>query len=313
MCGEGNVSRVPSAKEGPIVTRYPFLNGVQWWQGLRDLVRLTKPGVTGLLVFTALTTAWAASGPWVSPVRLVLLGLVGSLTAGGAGALNQYLDRDVDARMPRTARRPLPSGRLPVPEIALVWGLCLCLAGLALAIATLPMETTAFVLLGLVIYIPLYTWLLKRRTPWNVVIGGAAGSCPVLAGWAAVRGDWPLMPLALAALVFFWTPAHFWAYAMVHQEGYRRAGLPMLPNVIGVEATPAYILAHALLAVLAGVLATSGLAAVMAGLSGLAFLWACLALGREPTPPRAWKVYKVSNYYLVFVFLGLVLGTMVGW
>lgn len=298
----------------PIVT----FNGVQWQEGLRDLIRLTKPGVTGLLVFTAVATARAAGGPWVSLERLVLLALVGGFTAGGAAALNQYLERDIDARMPRTARRPLPSGRLPIPQIALVWGVLLYSAGLSLSIATLPLETTAFVLLGLVIYIPVYTCLLKRRTLWNVVIGGAAGSCPVLAGWATMRTDWPITPLALAALVFFWTPAHFWAYAMVHQEGYRRAGLPMLPNVIGMRATPAYILAHAVLAVMAAGLATAGLtlngwlAAVIVGVGGLAFFLACLALWREPTPARAWRAYQVSNYYLALVFLGLVLGTIVG-
>ncbi len=299
-------------KGGAKIVKHISFDSVQWQQGLRDLISLTKPGVTGLLVFTAVTTAWAASGPWVSPVRLALLALVGSLTAGGAAAINHYLDQDLDARMPRTAHRPLPAGRLPVPEIAVVWGGLLCAVGLTVAAKTLSLEATAFTLLGLVIYIPVYTCLLKRRTLLNVVIGGAAGSCPVLAGWAAVRGDWPLAPLALAALVFFWTPAHFWAYAMVHQEGYRRADLPMLPNVVGMRAVPPYILAHAVLAVLASVLATSGLAAVVAGAGGLAFLLSCLALWREPTARRAWRVYKVSNYYLLLVFLGLVLGAVVG-
>jgi len=188
----------------------------------------------------------------------------------------------------------------------------LCAAGLILAVMTLPLAAAAFILLGLIIYIPLYTCLLKRRTPMNVVIGGAAGSCPVLAGWATVRGDWPLVPLALAALVFFWTPAHFWAYAMVHREGYRQAQIPMLPNVLGLWATPPYILAHALLAVLASGLATSGWAAVIAGISGLIFLRACLSLWREPSPPKAWRAYKASNYYLLLVFLGLILGAVIG-
>jgi len=294
------------------IVKQEWFHRIAWQQGLRDLVTLTKPGVTGLLVFTAVTTAWAASGPWVSATRLGLLALVGALTAGGAAAINHYFDQDLDARMPRTAHRPLPAKRLPVPEVALVWGAFLCTVGLVLSARTLPLETTLFVLLGLVIYIPVYTWLLKRRTPLNVVIGGAAGSCPVLAGWATVRADWPLTPLALAALVFFWTPAHFWAYAMVHREGYRRAGLPMLPNVVGLDATPPYILAHALLAVAASLIAMRGLAAVIAGLGGLVFLVACLKLWRMPIPRSAWKAYKVSNYYLVLVFLGLVLGAVVG-
>ena len=294
------------------IVKQAWFHRIAWQQGLRDLLVLTKPGVTGLLVFTAVTTAWAGSGPWVSAARLGWLALVGALTAGGAAAMNHYFDQDLDARMPRTALRPLPAKRLPVPELALLWGALLAAAGLLLSARTLPPETTLFVLLGVVIYIPIYTWLLKRRTSLNVVIGGAAGSCPVLAGWAAVRGDWPLAPLALAALIFFWTPAHFWAYAMVHREGYRRAGLPMLPNVLGLEATPPYIFAHALLAVVASLVATRGLAAVVALLSGLVFLRACLQLWRTPSPRRAWKAYKVSNYYLVLVFLGLVLETVVG-
>ncbi len=285
---------------------------MRWQQVLRDLVSLTKPGVTGLLVFTALTTAWAAGGLWASPIRLLPLALAGGLTAGGAAALNHYLDQDLDARMPRTAYRPLPAGRLPVPEVALAWGVILCVTGLGLAVRTLSWEVTFFTLLGLVIYIPVYSWLLKRRTPLNVVIGGAAGSCPVLAGWAAMRGDWPVAPLALAALVFFWTPAHFWAYAMVHRESYQRARLPMLPNTVGLEATPPFILAHAVLAVIASLLAMSGMAAMIAGLSGLVLLQSCVALWREPTARKAWRVYKVSNYYLVLVFLGLVLGAAVG-
>jgi len=280
---------------------------VSWGQTVRDLVSLTKPGVAGLLVFTALATAWVASGPWTSPARLVFLALAGGLTSGGAAALNQYLERDIDARMPRTAGRPLPAGRLTAPAVALVWGLFLCTAGLSISAMTLPPLATAFILLGLIIYVPLYTWLLKRRTPWNVVIGGAAGSCPVLAGWATMRGDWPLMPLALAAVVYFWSPVHFWSYAMVHRESYRRAGIPMLPAVIGLRATPPFIFAHAVLVVLAAWVALSGLGAGVVGLGGLVFLSACLALWRQPTSRVALKVYRASNAYLALVFLSLMM------
>lgn len=277
-------------------------------QRLRDLMALAKPGVTALLVFTAAATAWAASGPWLSPSRLLQLILAGGLAAAGGGALNQYLERDLDARMPRTARRPLPAGRIAAPQLALAWGLLLAMAGVALAALTLPPEATTFIILGLVIYIPLYTLLLKRHTVWAVVIGGAAGSCPVLAGWAAVRADWPVTPFALAALVFFWTPAHFWAYAMVHAEGYRRAGFAMLPNLVGLNATPRFILAHAVPTVLASLLAVSGPARLVAGGLGLALLALGLVLWRAPTPRWAWRFYKASNYYLVLVFLALVIG-----
>jgi protoheme IX farnesyltransferase len=291
-----------------IAQRDAVLGDVAWQRRWRALIALGKPGVTALLVFTAVTTAWAASGPWLSLTPLVLLALAGGLTAAGSAALNQYLERDLDARMPRTARRPLPSGLLPSPQLALGWGVLLCVAGITLAALTLPPEATTFIVLGLIVYIPVYTILLKRRTVWAVVIGGAAGSCPVLAGWAVVRADWPITPFALAALVFFWTPAHFWAYAMVHKEGYGRAGFPMLPNLIGLKATPPYMLAHTAPTVLASVLALSGLAAVIAGGAGLALLALNLVLWRAPTPRWAWRFYKASNYYLVLVFLALVIG-----
>lgn len=279
-----------------------------WWsQSARDLLILGKPGVTGLLLFTAVATAWAASGPWTSLLRLLPLILAGGLTAAGAASLNQYLERELDGRMPRTARRPLPAGRIAVPEIALAWGLFLSAAGLALAALTLPQAATTFILLGWLIYVPLYTCLLKPRTPLAVVIGGAAGSCPILAAWATVRADWPIMPLALAALVFFWTPAHFWAYATVHEDAYRRAGFPMLPGLIGARATPPYILVHVVLAVAASLLALSGPGAVIGGLGGLVLLLLCLALWRTPARTQALRLYWASNYYLLLVFVCVLL------
>lgn len=275
---------------------------------LRVLVRLTKPGVTLLLVFTAVTTAVAASGPWFSPWQLLLLALSGGLAAGGAGAINHYLEKDLDRQMPRTAARPLPAGQLADPRLALYWGIALAGAGLLLSTLTLPMETTLFTALGIVIYVPVYTLLLKRRTALNVVIGGAAGACPVLAGWTAARVDWPLLPLALALVVFFWTPAHFWAFAIRHEADYGQAGFPMLPNRIGMHRTAPYILLHAFFAVLASVIALRGTPLLLAAGSGLLFLGLCLALCIRPSKRMAYGVYKASNYYLMLVFLGLLLG-----
>ncbi|MBI3972730.1 MAG: protoheme IX farnesyltransferase [Chloroflexi bacterium] len=307
---------------------YALSPGLRWRQSLslsRDLFVLTKPAVALLMVLTAVATAWAAGGPATPPEQVLALAFAGGLTAAGAAALNHYLDRDSDAQMPRTAGRPLPSGRLAVPEIAVAWGLLLCTGGLALGVLMLPFEATLFILLGLLIYVPLYTGVLKRRTPWNVVIGGAAGSCPVLAGWATVRADWPIAPLALAALVFFWTPAHFWAYAMLREEDYRRAGLPMLPVLVGRAATPPYIVAHALATVVAagvvvfdlfgapsfaaGTGSIAGLAAgAVVALASLAFLGGCLALWRKPTDALAAQVYRGSNYYLALIFLVVSIG-----
>ena len=276
-------------------------------QILRDLLVLTKPGVTVILAFTAMTTALSASSPWVDPGVLLALLLAGLLTAGGSASLNQYLERDLDAQMPRTARRPLPSGRIANRHLALHWGLLLCAAGLLLSLLTLPILATVWMLVGILVYVPLYTLVLKRRTFLNVVIGGLAGCCPVLAGWAAVRADWPLVPFALAAIVFFWTPAHFWAFAMAHVTDYERAGFPMLPAVIGLKKTTPYILTHAYLAVLASLAVLTGAALWVAAIVGGVFLALCVRLCFKPARRSAYMVYKASNYYLMLVFLGLLL------
>ena len=279
---------------------------------LKALFSLTKPGVTMLLVFTAVTTAWAAAGQWASLDTLLFLALSGGLMAGGSAALNQYIERDLDAQMPRTARRVLPDGRLGSPWVALVWGVALCSTGLAISLLTLPLQATFFIVLGLIVYVPIYTLVLKRNTSMNVVIGGFAGCCPVLAGWAAVRADWPIAPFALAALVFFWTPAHFWAYALVHRESYRTAGFPMLPVESGYGGTVPHIFAHGVMMVIASVLALSGVALWVALALGIGFLVQSIDLWRKPENKKAYRLYKVSNYYLVTVFFVLTLGAVLG-
>lgn len=270
----------------------------------RLLVALTKPGVTLLLVFTAVTTAVTASGPWLDPLRLLFLAISGGLAAAGSGAINHYLERDLDRQMPRTARRPLATGALP-SRLALAWGLGLAASGLLLSALTLPRATTLFTGLGVVIYVGIYTLLLKRRTALNVIIGGAAGACPVLAGWSAARLDWPLLPIALALVVFFWTPAHFWAFAIRHSGDYAQAGFPMLPGVIGMRRTAPIIFLHALCAVAICFLAFEGPALLLTGSAGLLFLACCAALWRRPSQSLAYRVYKLSNYYLMAAFLGL--------
>lgn len=279
-----------------------------WFQTLKLLMRLTKPGVTLLLVFTAVATAVAASGPWLDPVLLFLLALTGGMAAGGAGAINHFLEKDLDGKMPRTAGRPLPSGSLQNPYLALIWGAGLAGTGLLISALTLPIETTLFTALGIVVYVPVYTLFLKRRSVLNVVIGGAAGACPVLAGWSIGRLDWPILPIAMALVVFFWTPAHFWAFAIRHKDDYAQGGFPMLPNVIGVRKTLPVLFVHALFAVLASVVALKGLPLLMAGVSGALFLGLCLMLWRKPSDQLAYRVYKASNYYLMLVFIGLLVG-----
>lgn len=274
---------------------------------LRKLIALTKPGVTGVLVFTAMATALAAGRAALPFARLMILGAAGALAAGGASALNHYFEREIDAQMPRTAGRPLPSGMLVPPAAALVWGLGLCLAGVALAALTLPISAAAFIALGILIYVPLYTLFLKRRSVLNIVIGGAAGSCAVLAGWATAEVGWSLMPLALAATVFFWTPAHFWAFAILHDVEYRLAGFPMLPSVVGSRRAAPYIFLHAALTVTASLLALRGLPLGLVAVAGAVLLVVCLRLWRQPEKGRARSVYMVSNYYLITAFSAILL------
>jgi protoheme IX farnesyltransferase len=274
---------------------------------VRRLIALTKPGVTGMLVFTAMATALAGGGSDLPLSALMLLGAAGALAAGGASALNHYFEREVDAQMPRTAGRPLPSGLLVPTAAALAWGLGLCLAGVLLAALTLPTGSAVFITLGILIYVPLYTLFLKRRSVLNIVVGGAAGSCAVLAGWAAAEAGWPLMPLALAATVFFWTPAHFWAFAILHDVEYRLAGFPMLPSVVGRERAAPYIFLHAALTVAASLLALRGLPLGLVAVAGAVLLVVCLRLWRLPSRGRARSVYMVSNYYLITAFSALLL------
>lgn len=258
-----------------------------------------------LLVFTAVTIAVAASGPWLSPMNIILLAISGGLAAGGAASINHYLERDLDALMPRTANRPLPMKELSDDRWALIWGLFLASLGICISALSLPVVTTLFTLLGIIIYVPLYTLFLKQRSALNVVIGGAAGACPVLAGWSVARADWPPLPIGLALVVFFWTPAHFWAFAICHEEDYKRAGFPMLPTLIGKERTPPYIIAHALFAVLASILVLHGIPLFLALVSGMVFLAYCVYLWKNPSRRYSYLVYKASNYYLVLAFFGL--------
>src|SRR5438034_3814798 len=193
---------------------------------LSDYVELTKPRVQSLLLLTTVATMYVAGDP--SPLLVALTCLGGYLSAGGASAVNHYLDRDLDARMARTATRPIPAGRI-APGAALAFGCVLAaLSLLELSLAVNPLAA-GLSLAGFLGYVFVYTAWLKRRTPQNIVIGGAAGAVPPLVGWAAVTGGLSGMPLYLFAIIFFWTPPHFWALALLMKEEYAKVGIPMLP------------------------------------------------------------------------------------
>jgi protoheme IX farnesyltransferase len=272
-----------------------------------DLVSLTKPRVMILAVFTALV------GLSIAPVRhdpLITLAAVLAIAAGAgaAGVLNMWYDADIDAVMTRTAMRPVPSGKVSGSE-ALVFGLVL--GGFAVASLALATNLTAAVLLACTIlfYILVYTAWLKRVTPQNIVIGGAAGALPPVIGWAAGTGEVGLEPLTLFLIIFLWTPPHFWALALNRTDDYARAGVPMLPVVAGRAATTRQILVYTGLLVLASelpwVLGFAGTVyGAVAAICGALFLLLALQLNRSIGTDRrtAHRLFAYSIFYLFVLF-----------
>lgn len=198
---------------------------------LADYLELAKPGITALIVAVAVAGYFLADPSRVDPVALAGLCGFGALASAGAGMLNHFLDRDLDGRMRRTSERPLPARRIAPERQVLVAGLVLTAAGLVGSTLLINPLTGLSIALGSVTYVVVYTAWLKRRSSWNIVIGGFAGSAPALAGSAAAVGTWTPGVLAFALLVFLWTPPHFWSLALLLREDYRRAGLPMLPRM----------------------------------------------------------------------------------
>ncbi len=273
---------------------------------IRAYVRLTKPRIIYLLLITTVPSMVLAARGWPG-IGLVVATLTGgAIAAGGANAINQYLDRDIDEVMRRTRRRPLPS-HLIRPRRALVFGLALGLVSFAVLWTTVNLLAAALSIAAVAFYVLVYTLWLKRTSPQNIVIGGAAGAVPVLVGWAAVTGRIGLPAIVMFVIVFLWTPPHFWALAMRYERDYAAAGVPMLPVVAGWPATTRQILAYTLL------LVAATLALVPAGRMGLLYLLAALGLGlafilraarlrRRPTAPAAMALFHFSIGYLALLF-----------
>ena len=276
---------------------------------------LTKPRIVLLLDFTAVM-AFLVAASTINIVRLVAVIVAGTLASGGAGALNCYLDRDLDRTMGRTSRRPIPQGEVS-PVHALVFGLTLFGAGIVISALLLPLLASVSILVGAAIYVIFYTKYLKSRTSLNIVLGGSAGSCAPLAGWAAATGQLSAVtPWLMALLVFVWTPSHFWALAMRAVGDYSKAGIPMLPVLVGEARTARYIALNTFLLV--------PLSLMLVPLGGLGFLYlsiaAALGLGMilvdlrlvsNPTKAQAWTAFKFSSPYLAIVFLAMVLDVKV--
>jgi protoheme IX farnesyltransferase len=278
------------------------------WLVASDYLALTKPKVQSLLLLTTVTTMYVAGDPSVGLVILTCLG--GALSAGGAGAVNHYWDRDIDAQMSRTADRPVPAGRIS-PRAALTFGLVLAVASFAELSLTVNLLAAVLALSGFLGYVLVYTIWLKRSTPQNIVIGGAAGAVPPLVGWAAVTGTIDPIALYLFAIVFFWTPPHFWALSLLMKGEYAKVGIPMLPVVRGERETRRQILLYSglLYAVTqlpfcAGGFGVEYLAASMT--LGLAFVGAALLLYRRADRRSALRLYLFSLAYLALLFVSMV-------
>jgi protoheme IX farnesyltransferase len=278
---------------------------------LKDYISLTKPRVITLLIFTTVAAMFITpAGP--PPAALVLWTFVGGwLMSSGAHAINCYIDRDIDLLMGRTGRRPLPSNRIPALH-ALILGIAL--GALAFAILGLLVNwlAAALALAGLVYYVFVYTLWLKRTSVSNIVIGGGAGAFPPLVGWAAATGSLTLPSLFLFAIIFYWTPPHFWALALIREQDYARAGVPMLPVVAGDGETRWQILLYTLLMFMLTIMLTPlqimGLPYMIMALAlGGLFLRYVLRLLRERTSGAAWGLYRFSLLYLALLFVAMVL------
>ena len=280
---------------------------------LRDYLTLTKPKVQSLLLFTTITTMYVAGHPSAELVLLTCLG--GALSAGGAGAINHAVDRDIDRTMARTADRPVASGRVSAAA-ATAFGLGLGAASfLLLALAVNPLAA-ALSLSGLFGYVCVYTLWLKRATPQNIVIGGAAGAVPPLVAWAAVTGGLSGMAFYMFAIVFFWTPPHFWALSLLMKDEYAKAGIPMLPVVRGEEETRRQILLYTVLlyAVTQLPFCAGGLGVaylIPSMLLGAGFIYSSTRLYRSRDRRWALRTYLFSLAYLALLFLSMAIAANV--
>jgi heme o synthase len=276
---------------------------------MRDYLALTKPRIIVLLLITTVTTMFVAdpSGPSLATILWTMLG--GYLAAGGAGAINHFVDRDRDARMARTCDRPLVTGRID-PRHGLMFGIGLAIASIVLLALTVNLVAAALALSGLLGYVFVYTLWLKPLTPQNIVIGGAAGAVPPLVGWAAATGGLTVDALYPFAIVFLWTPPHFWALALLVKDDYQRTGVPMLPVARGDAATRRQILVYSIalvaFTVLPYITGLFGWPYLVAALAfGAGFIGLAAALARRPSRAAAVRLHLASLAYLALLFAAM--------
>jgi protoheme IX farnesyltransferase len=280
---------------------------------LRDYVEVTKPKTVALLVFTSVAAMAVAalSEKWFIP-PLILAGLIAITTAtAGCNTVTCYIDRDIDAIMRRTSRRPIPTGRIAPAERALVWGLFLIAVGLVLG---LWINIVSFVILflGVLDNVLVYSLLLKRRNPLNIILGGFSGGLPAMFGWSTVTGTVSVLSILLAGLVVLWIPSHIWSLAIFSKEDYARAGVPMLPVVMEEKAALRCIVATVILMI------PFSLAVYWEGGFGWIYAVTAIVLGTVvlllnvhlfigPTRANAYRAFKVSSPYLFLLFLSMII------
>ena len=282
-------------------------------QLVADYVELTKPKVQSLLLFTTVATMEVAGNPSAGRIALTCVG--GYLSAGGAGAVNHYYDRDIDARMARTADRPVPAGRVS-PRAALIYGIVLAALSFVLMSLTINVLSASLAFAGFAGYVGVYTIWLKRRSTQNIVIGGAAGAMPPLVAWAATRGSVSWTAIYLFAIVFYWTPPHFWSLSLLMKDEYAEVGIPMLPVVRGERETRKQILLYSLLlyAVTQLPFCAGGFGVIyLVGsmVLGLAFVAGAFLLYRRADRRTALRLYLFSMLYLALLFATMVLAAKV--
>ena len=281
----------------------------------RDYLTLLKPGVMSLVVFTGAVGLFTAPGT-LHPLQQFITLLCIAIGSGAGGAINMWYDRDIDASMHRTNKRPIPAGKI-APDDALVFGIALAVGSVMLLGLAVNWLSAVFLASGIAFYVYVYTIWLKRRTSQNIVIGGAAGAIPPVIGWAAVTGDTSLTPWLLFAITFFWTPPHFWALALYRHEDYARVGVPMLPVIAGTQSTKRQIIAYTVL------LAIITLLPVFLGISGAPYLVAALTLNgiflyhamrvlHSDTPAHAIQMFLFSISYLFLLYTAFALDHWLG-
>ncbi|MBT3336301.1 MAG: protoheme IX farnesyltransferase [Anaerolineae bacterium] len=280
-------------------------------QRARDFLTLTKPIVVLLLLVTTYAGMVVGGKAWpvLSLTFWTMLG--GYMAAGGSSALNQYIDRDLDKNMQRTAQRPLAASRM-TPAEGLAFGLALSVLSFYIYAGFVNLLAAFLSLAGIIYYVVLYSILLKKATVQNIVIGGGAGAIPPLVGWAAVTGSLNIPALFLFAIVFMWTPPHFWALAIVRKKDYARAGIPMMPVVRGEKATRWQILIYTLelvaLTLLMPVFKFTGTIYLVSALVlGVWLIHTAWQVWRQEGNQIAWKMYRYSSMYLAFIFLALMI------